>query len=117
MYIGIRNMEIRRLLEILDDWKIWMKKPDYNGLGFPDKVPILQSGGYPSNDAFEEMIDKSNNEVVKIIDTLIHYSLDLGERQAIYARYLNTKKPNLYEYKLQSAVEKLLKLSEGKIFA
>lgn len=110
-------MEIRRLLEILEDWKLWMKQSDSKRLGYPDRVPILQTGGYPSDDAFEEMIDKSNLEVVKIIDTLIHHSISKQQREAIYARYLNTKKPLLYEHHLSDALEKLIQLAEHKILA
>ena len=50
-----------RLLEIIENWSIWMKKPTHK-LGFPSKSLVMMSGGASTSDSFEELI--TGNSIV-----------------------------------------------------
>lgn len=102
-----------RLLELLDKWKLYMHTPEDN-LGYPKRSVGMSSGGESSYDAFDEMYESVEHENVKVVNAAIG-SLDHEEIKAIYARYLNTKKPMYYELKLQSALEHLLPIVSKRI--
>lgn len=106
-------MQIDFLLQLLDDWSRWMRY-DNHKLGYPTKSVGLSSGGSSNADTFDYMIEDLDNDNIRTIDALIH-SLSNEEQNAIYARYLHTKKPFYYELKLQFALEKLLIKAEQRI--
>jgi len=106
-------MELNFLLQLLDDWSKWMRH-DNHKLGYPSKSIGLSSGGSSNADTFDYMIEDLDNDNVRTIDALIH-SLPIEEQNAIYARYLHTKKPFYYELKLQFALDKLLIKAEQRI--
>lgn len=108
-------MDMQRLLELLDKWKLYMRS-DNHRLGYPSKSLGISSGGESSYDAFDEMYEEVESNNVKTVDAVIH-SLPEDQKQAIYARYLNTKKPQLYEYKLQLAIDNLLTIVGRRIGA
>ena len=108
-------MDMQRLLELLDKWKLYMRS-DNHRLGYPSKSLGMVSGGESSYDAFDEMYEEVESSNVKTVDAVIH-SLPEDQKQAIYARYLQTKKPQLYEYKLQLAIDNLLTIVGRRIGA
>jgi enoyl-[acyl-carrier-protein] reductase (NADH) len=108
-------MDMDRLLELLDKWKRYMKS-DNHKLGYPSKSLGMSSGGESSYDAFDEMYEDVEDTNVRTVDAVIH-SLPKDQKEAIYARYLNTKKPQLYEYKLQIAIDNLLTIVGRRIGA
>lgn len=108
-------MSMQRLLELLDKWKLFMKW-DNHKLGYPSKSLGMISGGESSYDVFDEMYEDVELDNVKTIDAVIH-SLHPEETKAIYARYLQTKKPMYYEIKLQLAIEHLLEIASKRIGA
>ena len=108
-------MEMNRLLELLDKWKLFMKS-DSHKLGYPSKSLGMSSGGESSYDAFDEMYEDVEADNVRTVDAVIH-SLPKDQKDAIYARYLKTKKPHLYEYKLQIAIDNLLTIVGRRIGA
>ena len=107
-------MRIERLMVLLEDWSVWMKK-DNHRLGYPSKVSYMTVGSYSAH-AFDDMLDVADNKNVKTIDAIIH-SLPLEQRQAIYARYLGDKKPLYYELKLGLAMDNLLTIAGRRIDA
>jgi len=108
-------MEMSRLLELLDKWKLFMRS-DNHKLGYPSKSLGMSSGGESSYDAFDEMYEDVEDDNVRTVDAVIH-SLPNDQKDAIYARYLKTKKPQLYEYKLQIAMDNLLTIVGRRIGA
>lgn len=106
-------MEMNRLLDLLDKWKLYMKY-DNHKLGYPSKSIGMSSGG--ASGSFDDMYDEVEDDNVKTVDAVIH-SLDHEEQKAIYARYLGTKKPMYYEVKLQIAIDKLLHIVGRRIGA
>ena len=48
-------MSIERLLQILDDWALYMKS-DNHKLGYPSKSLGMSSGGESTEDEFESML-------------------------------------------------------------
>jgi len=108
-------MELSRLLELLDKWKLYMKS-DNHKLGYPNKSLGMSSGGESSYDAFDAMYEESEMDNVRTLDAVIH-SLDQEEQKAIYARYLNTKKPMYYEVKLSIAMDNLFTIVGRRINA
>jgi|TARA_R110000772_G_scaffold196360_3_gene307124 hypothetical protein len=108
-------MRIERLMVILDDWSSWMKS-DNHKLGYPNKVSYMSSGGESTADVFEDMVGKTDNENVKILNACIH-SLDKEQREAVYARWLGSKKPVYYELKLDLAMDNLLTMVGKRIYA
>ena len=87
-------MQINRLLELLDKWRLFMRS-DNHKLGYPSKSLGMSSGGESSYDAFDEMYEDVESDNVRTVDAVIH-SLPKDQQEAIYARYLNTKKPMYY---------------------
>ena len=102
-------MTEKRLLELLDDWSIWMQINDTK-LGYPSKSLILQSGGAEFGQGFSIMLEESEEiNCIKIdacIDSLIDPQID-----AIYARYLQSVEPASYEDHLRFAIDRLLELA------
>ncbi len=107
-------MRIDRLISIIEDWVRWHKIDDHK-LGYPDKVSYLSTGGYSSG-VFDDMCKIADITNVKTLDAIIH-SLPKEQRQAIYARYLNEKKPIFYEVKLNDAMDNLLTIASRRIGA
>ena len=60
-------MRIARLMNILEDWAMWMKK-DSHRLGYPSKTSYFSTGGESTAEVFEDMVSKSDMENVKIVD-------------------------------------------------
>tara|TARA_R110002126_G_scaffold447_1_gene3096 strand:- start:548 stop:874 length:327 start_codon:yes stop_codon:yes gene_type:complete len=108
-------MRIDRLMVILEDWAKYMKK-DNHRLGYPSKVSYMSTGGESTSDVFEEMVNQADNENVKVINACIH-SLDKGQREAIYSRWLGSKPPMYYELKLGLAMDNLLTMAGRRIYA
>jgi len=108
-------MEMNRLLELLDKWRLFMRS-DNHKLGYPSKSIGMSSGGESSYDAFDEMYDEVEDDNVRTVDAVIH-SLPKEQQEAIYARYLKTKKPLYYEMKLELAIDNLLTIVARRIGA
>jgi hypothetical protein len=108
-------LSVDRLLQIIEDWSIWMKKPTHK-LGFPSKSLVMMSGGASTSDSFDELMLAQDVNNIKIIDTVIH-GLPRDQHEAIFHRYLSCKKPFAYEYKLEMAIDNLLTIASRKIDA
>jgi hypothetical protein len=108
-------LDTNRLLEILDGWAQWMKRPTHR-LGFPSRSLVMSSGGASTEDSFDELILTQDQENIRIIDTLIH-NLPPEQQDALYHKYLSSKKPFAYEYKLKLAIDNLLTIASRKINA
>lgn len=106
-------MTLDELLELLDDWSKWMQYDDH-GLGYPKRSIGLSSGGSSNSDTFDHMVEDLDNSRIRTLNALIH-SLDTQEQNALYARYLKTKKPLYYELKLQLALQHLLTKVEQRL--
>lgn len=91
-------------MEYMDAWARSMRHED-SGLGYPKKSIMMSSGG--NYTSFEDMIEESDGKVIETIDAVIG-SLDQDQRDAVWARWLNTKKPMYYELKLSHAIDNLL---------
>jgi len=92
------------LMEYMDAWARSMRQED-SGLGYPKKSIMMSSGG--NYTSFEDMIEEADSKVVETIDAVIG-SLEQEQRDAVWARWLNTKKPMYYELKLSHAIDNLL---------
>ena len=108
-------MSIDRLLQILDDWKLYMRS-DNHKLGYPSKSLGMSSGGESTEDEFESMLSAMDLSNVRIIDAIIH-GLPKEQQDAIYSKYLGTKKPLAYPYKLDMAMDNLLTIASKRINA
>ena len=60
-------IHIDRLMQILDDWALYMKS-DNHRLGYPSKSVGLSSGGESTVDSFDEMIDIQDLSNVHVVD-------------------------------------------------
>ena len=107
-------MRIERLMVLLEDWSEFMKH-DNNRLGYPSKALGMASGG-ESSEAFDDMITDADNKNVITLNAIIH-SLPKEQREAIYARWLKSKKPVYYELKLDLAMDNLLTMASRRIYA
>ena len=76
----------------------------------------MSSGGESTADVFEDMVGKTDSENVQILNACIH-SLEKIQRDAIYARWLGSKKPVYYELKLDLAMDNLLTMVGKRIYA
>lgn len=108
-------IHIDRLMQILDDWALWMKS-DNHRLGYPSKSIGLSSGGESTVDSFDEMIDIQDLSNVHVVDSVIH-SLPSEQQDAIYHKYLHSKKPIAFEYKLKLGMDNLLTIVSKRINA
>ena len=106
---------MERLLSILDDWKVYMKSTNTR-LGYPSKSLGMSSGGESTKDEFEHMVNAMDQSNIRTLDAIIH-SLDQGQQQAIYAKYLNGKPPLAYQWQLDMALDNLLTISSRRINA
>ena len=106
-------MEMNRLLELLDRWRLYMKS-DNHKLGYPSKSIGMSSGG--ASGSFDDMYDEVEDDNVRTVDAVIH-SLPKDQQEAIYARYLKTKKPMYYEMKLELAIDNLLTIVGRRVGA
>jgi hypothetical protein len=106
-------MEMNRLLELLDKWKLYMRS-DNHKLGYPNKSIGMSSGG--ASGSFDDMYDEVEDDNIRTVDAVIH-SLPKEQQDAIYARYLKTKKPLYYEIKLELAIDNLLTIVSRRIGA
>ena len=106
---------MERLLSILDDWKLYMKSSSHR-LGYPGKSLGMSSGGESTEDEFEHMVNAMDKANVRTLDAIIH-SLDKGQQQAIYAKYLGAKPPLAYSWQLDIALDNLLTISSRRINA
>jgi len=97
-------MDRELLMDYMDMWARNMKQPD-SGLGYPKKSIMMSSGG--NYTSFEDMIEEADSNIIKTIDAVIS-SLDPEQRSAVWARWLNTKKPMYYELKLSHAIDNLM---------
>jgi len=108
-------MRIERLMMILEDWAKYMKS-DNHRLGYPNKISYMSSGGESTADVFDDMVNEADSENVKIVNACIH-SLEKNQREALYARWLGSKKPMYYELKLDLAMDNLLTMVGKRIYA
>lgn len=76
----------------------------------------MSSGGESTADAFEDMVSAQDLKNVHVIDAIIH-SLPKEQQDAIYCRFLKTRKPFAYEYKLDMAFDNLLTMAGKRINA
>lgn len=97
-------------LDYMSMWSRWMQSSDHK-LGFPQRS-VGVSGASSTN--FDDMIEEADSEVIRTINSCMD-SLNPEEVNAIWARYLKTKKPMYYEIKLQTGLEKLQDLVEKRI--
>ena len=109
-------IDINRLLAILDDWALWMKQGDSHKLGYPKKSLGMSNGGESTEDEFEHMLSSMDMQNVRTIDAIIH-SLPKEQQEALYTRYLKSRKPMAYEYKLELAMDNLLTIGSKRINA
>ena len=105
-----------RLLCICEDWALYMRSHDSHKLGYPKSAVCFSSGGESTADAFEDMVSAQDLKNVHIIDAIIH-SLPKEQQDAIYCRFLKTRKPFAYEYKLELAFDNLLTIADRRINA
>jgi DNA-directed RNA polymerase specialized sigma24 family protein len=89
---------------------------DSKHLGYPSRATGMSTGGESSHEAFEHMIESMDKQNVKILDAVID-SLPKKQRQAIYARFLKTKKPFYYDKELGLAIDNLMTIVDRRIFA
>ena len=108
-------ISMERLLSIMQDWSLWMKS-DNHKLGYPSKSIGLSSGGESTSEVFEEMCSAQDMANIRTIDAIIH-SLPKEQQDAIYARYLDAKKPLVYPYKLELAFDNLITIAARRINA
>jgi len=108
-------ISMERLLSILDDWALWMKS-DNHKLNYPSKSIGMSSGGESTSESFAEMCSAQDMSNVRTIDAIIH-SLDKPQQDAIYARYLDAKKPLAYEWNIDMAYDNLLTMAGRRINA
>ena len=103
-------MELDLFMDYMDMWSRWMKSGDHK-LGFPQRS-IGVAGS--SSTSFDDMIEEADSEIVKTINSCMD-SLNSEEVNAIWARYLNTRKPMYYELKLMAGLEKLKEMVETRV--
>jgi hypothetical protein len=108
-------IDTNRLLELLDLWALWMRS-DNHKLGFPSKSIGMYSGGESTVDSFAEMVEAQDMANIRTLDAIVH-SLPKEQQEAIYARYLDAKKPLAYPYKLELALDNMLTISSRRINA
>jgi hypothetical protein len=106
---------MERLLSILEDWSLWMKH-DTHKLGYPSKSIGMSSGGESTSEVFEEMCSAQDMSNVRTIHAIIH-SLEQGQQDAIYAKYLGAKPPLAFFWQLDMAYDNLLTIAERRINA
>jgi len=104
-------ISMERLLSILDDWALWMKS-DNHKLGYPSKSIGMSSGGESTSEAFEEMCSAQDMSNVRTI-----HSLEQGQQDAIYAKYLGAKPPLAFYWQLDMAYDNLLTIASRRINA
>lgn len=107
-------MKIQRLIVLLEDWSGWMKH-DSHKLGYPSKSLGIASGG-ESSEAFDDMVGEADSKNIKTMNAIIN-SLPREQREAVYARWLGSKKPIYYELKLELAMDNLLTIADRRIYA
>ena len=108
-------ISMERLLSILEDWALWMKS-DNHKLSYPSKSIGMSSGGESTSEAFEEMCSAQDMSNIRTIDAIIH-SLEKGQQDAIYAKYLDAKPPLAYEWNMDMAYDNLLVIAGRRINA
>ena len=101
-------------MDILDDWSRWMKS-DNHRLGFPNKSSYFSTGGESTSEVFQDMLEASDLQNVKIIDSIID-DLPQNLKQSIHYRFLGGKKPILYEKYFNQAMEKIHSKIINKIY-
>ena len=97
-------------LDYMGMWSRWMKSEDHK-LGYPQRS-IGVAGS--SSTSFDDMIEEADSEIIRTINSCMD-SLKPEEVNAIWARYLGTKRPMYYELKLQVALDKLLDMVSSRI--
>jgi hypothetical protein len=60
------------------------------------------------------MIEEADSEIIRTINSCMD-SLNSEEVSAIWARYLNTRKPMYYELKLMAGLDRLKEMVENRI--
>jgi len=108
-------ISMERLLSILEDWALWMKS-DNHKLGYPSKSIGMSSGGESTSEAFEEMCSAQDMSNIRTIHAIVH-SLEQGQQEAIYAKYLGAKPPLAFYWQLDMAYDNLLTIAERRINA
>ena len=108
-------ISMERLLSILEDWSLWMKH-DTHKLGYPSKSIGMSSGGESTSEVFEEMCSAQDMSNIRTIHAIIH-SLEQGQQDAIYAKYLGAKPPLAFYWQLEMAYDNLLTIAEKRINA
>ena len=104
-----------RLLSILEDWARWMKS-DNHKLGYASKSIGMSSGGESTSEVFEEMCSAQDMSNIRTIHAIIH-SLEQGQQDAIYTKYLGAKPPLAYYWQLDMAYDNLLTIAGRRINA
>ena len=108
-------MKISRLIQILEDWASWMKR-DSHRLGYPNKTSYFSTGGESTSEVFNDMVQQSDKENVRIINSIID-DLPNPQKVCVYYKFLGGLKPLFYERNIDLAMDNLLTLSSAKIHA
>lgn len=91
-------------------------KSSSHRLGYPSKSLGMSSGGESTEDEFEHMVNAMDKANVRTLDAIIH-SLDKGQQQALYAKYLGAKPPLAYSWQLDMAMDNLMTIASRRINA
>lgn len=97
-------------LDYMGMWSRWMKSEDHK-LGYPQRS-IGISGS--SSTSFDDMIEEADFEIIRTINSCMD-SLNPEEVNAIWSRYLGTKRPMYYELKLESGLNHLREMVEKRL--
>lgn len=101
----------QQLIEYMDMWARSMKVNDHQ-LGYPKKSILFATGG--ASTTFDDMLDDVDSRIIKTIDAVVS-SLSRDQREAVWARWLNTKEPMYYEYKLELAIDNLMVIVDRRL--
>ena len=108
-------LSMDRLLQILDDWKIYDKHYKER-LGYPSKSIGMSSGGASSSEAYDHLLSNMDLQNAETMASLIN-SLPDGQRAAIRHKYFKEPKPIAYEWQYDMAMDNLLTWATKRIAA
>ena len=104
-----------RLLQILDDWKIYDKYYKEK-LGYPSRSLGMSSGGASSNEALDHLLSDMDLQNAETLNTGIN-NLPAGQKAAIRHKYFKEPKPIAYEWQWDMALDNLLTWATKRIAA
>jgi len=104
-----------RLLQILDDWKIYDKHYKEK-LGYPSRSLGMSSGGASSHEAFDHLLSDMDLQNAETLNTGIN-NLPDGQKAAIRHKYFKEPKPIAFEWQWDMAMDNLLTWASQRISA